>query len=207
MDQSIGEASSMMGMVMQEMLRRSLRGGVLRIGEQLETYVSETVDTSLAEHKPKIEQLAMGTAARTAEATAEAVTTREIGSLTIRVDETHRKAQSLGGRLDETKLALSSQIETATLAVQEQLADAERRVAAANEEHVRRSIGELSARSRKSGDALRARHAVLERTLTRISQEALELKYLVDALSVRVQELERPRGWAEWWKWITGQSS
>ena len=35
MDPAIGEASSVMGAMLTEMIRRSLRGGVLHIGEEL----------------------------------------------------------------------------------------------------------------------------------------------------------------------------
>ena len=58
MDQAIGEATVVMGAVVTELMRRSLRGGVLKVGEQLGAYVGERVDQTIAERRPAIEQAA-----------------------------------------------------------------------------------------------------------------------------------------------------
>jgi len=52
LDPSIGEASTVMGAMITELLRRTLRGGVSRIGEGLDAYVNEKVDSTLAERTP-----------------------------------------------------------------------------------------------------------------------------------------------------------
>ncbi len=52
MDQAIGEATVVMGTLVTELMRRSLRGGVLKVGEQLEVYVGGCVDHTIAERRP-----------------------------------------------------------------------------------------------------------------------------------------------------------
>lgn len=62
MDSSIGEATSVMGAMVQEIIRRSLRGGVLQIGRELHDYVSEQVGLQIVAQTPVIEQTAAATA-------------------------------------------------------------------------------------------------------------------------------------------------
>src|SRR4051794_11935249 len=62
MDQSIGEATTVMGAMVQEIIRRSLRGGVLQIGRELHDYVSEQVEQQIVAQTPAIERTAATTA-------------------------------------------------------------------------------------------------------------------------------------------------
>jgi len=62
MDSSIGEATSVMGAMVQEIIRRSLRGGVLQIGRELHNYVGEQVGMQIVAQAPAIERTAAATA-------------------------------------------------------------------------------------------------------------------------------------------------
>src|SRR5579884_2747222 len=52
MDLSIGEASTVMGSVLTELMRRALRGGIMQMGEQLQDFVGEKVVFSMIERTP-----------------------------------------------------------------------------------------------------------------------------------------------------------
>ena len=49
MDPAIGETTSVLGAIMTEFLRRTLRGGVLQIGKELHTFVDEKVDAAIVD--------------------------------------------------------------------------------------------------------------------------------------------------------------
>src|SRR5438034_8013789 len=78
MDPAIGEASSVMGAVLTELLRRSLRGGVLKISDELQAFVCDKVEGTLAERTPVIEQQASEVAGNTARAVAAEVAGQEV---------------------------------------------------------------------------------------------------------------------------------
>jgi hypothetical protein len=100
MDQAIGEATTVMGAMVTELMRRSLRGGVLKIGEQLETYVGERVDQTIAERRPVIEQTASAVAEQTAYTTAAKLVGEEVYALEQRTTEAGR---ALAGQIEEAE--------------------------------------------------------------------------------------------------------
>ena len=55
MDSAIGEASTSIGMIMSELVRRSLRGGVGEIGSSIHMYARDQVDEAVGEAMPRIE--------------------------------------------------------------------------------------------------------------------------------------------------------
>src|SRR6516162_1265174 len=99
MDSAIGEATSVMGAVMTELLRRSLRGGVLQIGEQLHGYVAEKVNETIADRRPALEQAAAKVATHAARTTATEVVVDEVHALERRTEEADRQ---LSGKIEET---------------------------------------------------------------------------------------------------------
>ncbi len=56
LDGAIGEASASIGMMMSELVRRSLRGGVGDIGVTLQTYAREQVSSAVANAMPQISE-------------------------------------------------------------------------------------------------------------------------------------------------------
>ena len=96
MDQAIGEATTVLGAMVTELMRRSLRGGVLKIGEQLETYVGECVDHTITERRPVMEQMASAVAETTAYTTAAKVVGEEVYALEQRTTEADRHRRSSG---------------------------------------------------------------------------------------------------------------
>jgi hypothetical protein len=160
MDQAIGEATTVMGAMITELMRRSLRGGVLKIGEQLETYVGERVDQSIAERRPVIEQAAAAVAEQTAYSTAAKLVGEEVYALEQRTAEAGR--------------ALAGQIE-----------EAERRTHEAAEEKARR----LSAEIEETGQQLSTRiDAGDQRAIEVTHEKARELTGHIEDTAKRVSE-------------------
>lgn len=155
MDAAIGEATTVMGAVLTELLRRSLRGGVLQIGEELHTYVAERVDASLAERQPALEQAATEVAELAARTAATEVVHEEVKAVDQRV---HQVSQDLLGRIDQT----GKQAQEAVQQLLGQIAEAERRVSAATREEISQQVQTLLQRSREGAAAVRASLKALE---------------------------------------------
>jgi hypothetical protein len=94
MDQSIGEVTTVMGAMITELMRRSLRGGVLKIGEELQTLVVDKVDSAVAERVPEMERAAMAAAEQTAQIAAAKVAAEEVHALDVKTGETTRRLES-----------------------------------------------------------------------------------------------------------------
>src|SRR5947209_10259088 len=108
MDDAVGEATTVMGAVLTELLRRTLRNGVAQIGHELNSYVTDQVDNTLAERTPAIEQAALEAADKTARAAATEVVVDEVRALESRARETD---EQLAGRIEETAQHLTGRIE------------------------------------------------------------------------------------------------
>jgi hypothetical protein len=91
LDPAIGEATSVLGAVVTELMRRSLRGGVLRIGEELNGYVGEQVDLVIADRTPVLEQVASTVADKIARLAATEVATEEVRAVEQRTAESSRQ--------------------------------------------------------------------------------------------------------------------
>ncbi|HZU34990.1 MAG TPA: hypothetical protein VFA18_03735, partial [Gemmataceae bacterium] len=86
MDLSIGEASTVMGSVLTELMRRALRGGIMQMGEQLQDFVGEKVDATIAERTPAVEQAAMEAADKTARTAATEIAREEVQVVAQKAD-------------------------------------------------------------------------------------------------------------------------
>jgi chromosome segregation ATPase len=217
LDPSIGEASTVMGAMLTELLRRTLRGGVARIGEGLDTYVNEKVDSTLADRTPAIEQAAAEVAENTARVAATEVVHEEVHALEKRTQET---SQHLAAQIQETAQTAQRTTEEKARQLVEQIEQAEKRVGDHTHARITQHVDEIMERSRKGTSALKARiqsleeqllaeraafhdaHKQLRKTVDGNLEEAqarlrAELAVLAEAnqaLKTRVIELEKPRG-------------
>jgi hypothetical protein len=66
LDPSIGELSSVMGAMMTELLRRTLRDSVRQIDDELEARAAQKLDATIANRLPAIEQSATEAATKAA---------------------------------------------------------------------------------------------------------------------------------------------
>jgi hypothetical protein len=118
LDPAIGEATSIAGAMLTELLRRTLRGGVARIGDEMQSYVSDKVDTVIADRTPGLEQLAAQVAEHAARTAATEVATEEVHALEQRTqasdlelaDKFTETAQAAEQWKRESAAALTAQI-------------------------------------------------------------------------------------------------
>lgn len=97
LDSSIGELSTMMGGMLTELLRRTLRGSVRQIDEELQAQVAQKVDTTVAQRLPAIEQAAADVADKAARQAATEVAVEEVRAVEQRTRET---AEELAARIE-----------------------------------------------------------------------------------------------------------
>src|SRR5262245_2910228 len=124
MDPAIGEASSVMGAMATELIRRSLRGGVLQIGRELTAYVSQQVEEQIVEQRPLIEKTAAETATEVARGEVDAVrqaTSEQGQQLSARIDDASRHAQeqtdAVARNLEESSRETRRELDAATTAL------------------------------------------------------------------------------------------
>jgi hypothetical protein len=196
LDPAIGEVTSVAGAVLSELLRRTLRGGVMRIGDEMHDFVSQKVDTVVAEKAPAIEQMAAEAAEHTARAAATEVATTEVRALEQRTRDAARElaahieatARAADDKTTQSAAVLAAQIEQAEQrardalvrteqAVQQQttqtaealtvkIEEADKQARAAHEEAQR-----FAERAREGTARFKAKLAELESTMTRQLEE------------------------------------
>ena len=111
LDPAIGETTSVVGAMLTELLRRTLRGGVAQIDGELHTFTAEKVEATIAERLPFVEQAAARAAEEAAQIVAAQTAQQEVRVLEQRTQETR---QELAARIDEAqKRALESTSEAA----------------------------------------------------------------------------------------------
>ncbi len=196
MDDAVGEASSVMGAVMTELLRRTLRGGVSQIGEGLTAYVGEQVDATIADRTPAIEQAAADVADRTARTAATEVVVEEVRALesrarqsdeqlACRIDET---AQRLTGRIEETH----QHVEQATTATAERLTSRVHEVERSAEERARDLAAQIAEAERRAAEAANAETARQVQVLMDRSKETVKaLKGRLDSVEASSETLTK----------------
>jgi len=131
LDPAIGEATSVVGAMLTELLRRTLRGGVMRIGDEMHGYVTNKVDAVITERTPVLEQLAADVAEHTARAAATEIATEEVHALEERTQASDRE---LAGKIAETALAADQKTEQTAAALAAQILETEQRAQAALQE-------------------------------------------------------------------------
>src|SRR5262245_23378072 len=183
MDPAIGEASSVMGAMVTELIRRSLRGGVLHIGQELDTFVAERVTVTLQEKTPLLEQRTCELADHTARAAATEVAREEVGvleqktragqeRLEVRIEEAARAAQEqttevargLTGRIAEVEQHAADGTVQASRDLTARIEETEKRVTELTRAEVTQLINDMRERSRKGVEMLRERIRGVETT-------------------------------------------
>jgi hypothetical protein len=175
MDQSIGEVTTVMGAMITELMRRSLRGGVLKIGEELQTLVVDKVDSAVAERVPEMERAAMAAAEQTAQIAAAKVAAEEVHALDVKTGETTRRLESriegvgqeARGVVEEKAQALTGRIEERAQALTGKIDEVDRRASEAT-----RQAAEAAHKAAEhlSGQIVETEKRVCELTQTEIDQ-------------------------------------
>jgi methyl-accepting chemotaxis protein len=188
LDPAIGEATSVVGAMLTELLRRTLRGGVIRLGDEMHGYVSEKLDTVIAERRPELERLAVEVAEHTARTAATEVAVEEV--------------QALEQRTQQGDRALAEQIEAAARAAQQQTATTAETLAAEIVEKTAAASESLTAQiqetartaQQKTAETAENLAAQIQETERRAQRAQEEIHSLVERAregSVRLKEKVR----------------
>jgi chromosome segregation ATPase len=234
-DPAIGEASSVLGAMATELIRRSLRGGVLQIGRELSGYVGEQVEQQIVEKRPLIEKAAAETATEVARGEVEAVrqaATEQGEQLAARIEDAsrqaHEKIETVAKAVDDTARQSSEATTSLAQTLQTEVASVETRTLDAARKEFTQEIEAFKERARQATtkikdrldqlDATSARladlHSALKRELldTWLSHERElldkihELRRTNQSLAERLTELEKPRGLRRLFAWLFGRN-
>src|SRR5262249_18244229 len=148
-DTSIGEASTMIGAMLTEFMRRTLRNGVIKIDEEMNGFVAEKVDATIADRTPLLEKTAAEVAEVTARAAAADLVTGEVEGLEHR---TEAKARELAEQIQQTeRRAVQATTETAQR-LASQIEATEKRGQSLNEETAQRLAGQLDVAEKQAAE-------------------------------------------------------
>jgi hypothetical protein len=209
LDPAIGEATSVVGAMLTELLRRTLRGGVVRIGDEMHEHVSQKVDSIIAERTPAIEHLASTVAEHAARTAATEVATEEVRALEQRTRDGDRE---LSARIDAA--AQTAQHDTAqtveNLTAQIQQAESRGRAALAEtaqtvQQQTTETAGALTAQiqstellarsaqeeARKFAERAREGSALFKAKLGELQNTASSLGTRLDVVRQELDELTR----------------
>jgi hypothetical protein len=210
LDPAIGETSGVMGAMLTELIRRTLRGSVVQIDQELHGHVSEKVDSVVSERLPYIEQSAAEVADKTARLAATEIATEEVRALEGRTQESCRtletkivevgqqadqtiatRAQDLVTRLETTEKQVTETTRETARGLTRQIEEAERRANEAASAQINRQVEDLLDRSRKATTLLKERLTQLDTTTAGLG------KQLFDEASQRKADQMRLRSEAE----------
>ena len=214
LDDAIGEASTGIGVMLSELVRRSLKGGVANIDQTLQGFAEAQVHSAVERQMPQV--------AETASSVAESTSARLIQEqVTPTVDQLTGQVREFEGKLETETERLGQQfIETA--------AEADRRLTETSEhlgslkENARtkwkKLVAELESLTSANSD-LRQLVSVLQNQLSESatshqqmlqqiqSESASHMKLLQEQnqqLDARLAELEKPKGLKGMWQKIAG---
>lgn len=101
MDSAIGDASTSIGMMMAELVRRSLRGGVGEISSSIHVYAAEQVDTAVERAMPALNQSVEQLATETSQRITDQVARQLNDELRSVENRTSEQSQVLAARITE----------------------------------------------------------------------------------------------------------
>jgi hypothetical protein len=181
MDQSIGEVTTVMGAMITELMRRSLRGGVAKIGEELQSVVLDKVDTAVAQRVPEVERAAAAVAEQTAQLAAAKVAAEEVYALDRKTGEAARqlasqiedvgrkahgaveeKAQALTGRIDEVDRRAGEATRQTAEHLSGRIVETEKRVTEMTQAEIDQRLLKVMEKSREAAAVLKTRIKSLE---------------------------------------------
>jgi len=217
MDPAIGETTSVLGAIMTEFLRRTLRGGVLQIGKELHTFVDEKVDAAIVDRTPALERTAAEVAEHAARSAATEVAHEEVRALESRTrdahesltsqiqeasrhahDRTHEAAKNLASQIEDAKKhAQNAVLETANGLVI-QIKEAAKRVSETAHAEVTQKVEDLHERSRQSYSQVHERLDGQDKTGQMLKVQIQKLAQQLRLVNERLAELEKPRGFRAW---------
>lgn len=216
LDPALGEATTGISVLLTELVRRTLRGGIQKVDEELQSEVEQKVDATVASRLPRIEEAAN----KAAEETARTVATekvdalgREVNEFTTEVRETttrlageivetEQRAEASARGLVEEQIALLKQKSKGTADtlfthvkdLKEKAAALQQRVEETGAEN-RRHLDQVQQEIRQRIESAQAQVAQSLQTQQAAMEERLKsVLARNEELEARIAELEKPRG-------------
>lgn len=152
LDPAISDATTGMSMLLTDLVRRSLRSGVQRIDEELQSLVVDKVERALAERTPAIEQQAVDVAENAARIAATEVVVDEVRALEARTTE---RAEALLNQLAGVETASIAHSERKAAELTARIDEAERRVNETNRAALKDRLEALLQESQGTTEGLR----------------------------------------------------
>jgi len=212
MDPAIGEASSGIGVLLSELVRRTLRGGVSKIEEEMDDFVNEKVDLTVADRMPKIEEAAATKAEeRARDVAGQCVVdtekrlndeiTQTSQKLTTQIGESGKQAETkaqeiITERIGSLRQQAEKTYESITGAIEElKRMSSQLNVKIIDEQRLREDdLGRLQRLISQSEEHAKTNQHQLQKQLQTQEQELVYLRQINQSLEERLTELERPRG-------------
>lgn len=203
LDDSLGEASSGIGVLLSELVRRTLRGGVQKIDDEMQSFVEEKVDDTIASRMPEFEDAATRTASERAKQIAEEAVdslgreTREtagklaeqISGIDARasqmVAETKAEASRLEERINGAEQSTEQKLERITTNSRSVLGKIE-----GNLKKLRDDVKMLATELEGDRERRSQEHAAFASQLQQMTTQMAELAGKAEGLAGRVGELE-----------------
>jgi hypothetical protein len=216
LEPSIGEVSTGMGVLVTELIRRSLRTGVEAIGDGLYGMASEQVGLAVSERMPQIERSALDAADRAARERASEVagakvdelrqrTEAEAEELARQIRDAEDRSRQAAAEVEKRALEATGEAEKRALEATDeaardlagQIERAEQRVTESTGSLLTRELEQLQERSRGTAAALRKGLRIIDQKATRLSEElaktAGELQQRLLGFLKRLEEEEDGR--------------
>jgi chromosome segregation ATPase len=189
LDPAIGETSAVVGAMLTELLRRTLRGGVLRIGDEMHGYVTDKLDTAIAERTPGLERLAAEVAEHAARTAATEVATEEVHALEQRTQASNLE---LAGKITEAARAAEQRAREAAEALAGKITETAQTAEQRTREAAEALTGKITEtaqtaeqRTREAAEALTGKITETAQTAEQRTREAAE------ALATQINETEQ----------------
>ena len=180
MDPAIGEATSVLGAMASELIRRTLRGGVMELGRELNGYVGQLVEAQIIEQRPAIDKAAAETATEVARGEVEAVR-----------QSVNDQGQTLAARIDGVSRQTQEQVEAVTRDLVGQLQTTSRQTLDQVDAVSRDLTGQLQAQSRRTEEKVEAVAGDLASRLEATTSLARTLETEVVATGTRTLDTAR----------------
>lgn len=202
MDPAIGEASTGIGLLLAELVRRSLRTGVSELGDSLQTYATTQVNSAVEARLPELTVLATETSQRvSAEAVGRAVhemtersdrTAQEWNqNLQVAVDRWESELDSARKRTDATDATLQEIREKAKLSWKKFASELERLQAATVE--FQQQLEQAQTREQAAATKLAAAEALLQEHRQQLHEQSQQLRVQGEQLQDQRQQLQEER--------------
>jgi hypothetical protein len=201
-DPAIGETSAAIGAMTTEIIRRTLRAGVLQVGREVSQFTGEEVRKHILEQQPTIEKAAAITATEVARDEVQAVrlAANEQGQrLAERIDDVSRQTQEqtqtvareLLGRLEESSRIANEQTQTAARNLVTQIEENSKKVEERTESATRELKSQLEETARQTNQKIEVVARTADDTARQTTESAAQLSRTLEAEVSRTLESSR----------------